>query len=96
MVFKRKQRNYYVMSLSPVFTENGPYIYIYIYIKNQQSPISPHNFVYFIRFYRFHCSNRFSRRRQVVNIATMRNDVTSGVTSGVSNVAFINNDKGRY
>ena len=72
------------------------FIYIYIYIKNQQSPISPHNFVYFIRFYRFHCSNRFSRRRQVVNIATMRNDVTSGVTSGVSNVAFINNDKGRY
>ena len=71
-------------------------IYIYIYVKNQQSPISPHNFVYFIRFYRFHCSNRFSRRRQVVNIATMRNDVTSGVTSGVSNVAFINNDKGRY
>ena len=26
MCFKRKQRNYYVMSLSPVFTENGPYI----------------------------------------------------------------------
>ena len=56
-------------------TETAKGIYIYIYIKNQQSPISPHNFVYFIRFYRFHCSNRFSRRRQVVNIATMRNDV---------------------
>ena len=32
MFFKRKQRSHYVMSLSPVFTENGPYIYIYIYI----------------------------------------------------------------
>ena len=25
-VLRRKQRNNYVMSLSPVFTENGPYV----------------------------------------------------------------------
>ena len=28
MFFKRKQRNYYVMSLSPVFSESGPYVFV--------------------------------------------------------------------
>ena len=31
MFFKRKQRSHYVMSLSPVFTENGPHIYMVAY-----------------------------------------------------------------
>ena len=62
------------------------YIYIYIYIENQQSPISPPNSVYFVNFYRgFIVLTDFQEN---INIATIRYNVTSGVTSSISNVTF--------
>ena len=51
MFFKCKQRNYYVMSLSPVFTENGPYIIMNVHVFNSraiayaQQMISKHPFI---------------------------------------------------
>ena len=52
MFFKRKQRKYYVMSLSPVFKENGPYKCVVNY-----SPTPPciTNFLFMILL--FYCKS---------------------------------------
>ena len=67
------------------------YIYIYIYIRKINKVRYCHTFsVYLLDFYRgFTAFTDFQADINVnIHVVTMRNDVTSGVTSGVSNVTL--------
>ena len=52
MFFKRKQRKYYVMSLSPIFTENGPYKCVVNYL-----PTPPRNTNFLFMILLFYCKS---------------------------------------